>query len=362
MGNGEVERFNQTLRNLIRALPPREKSRWPQIIQTLTFAYNCTIHETTGYAPFYLMFRRVPQLPVDVMFKNVLRDTEVASYDTYATSLMRDLKEAIELAQEHTEKKQRHQTNVYNRKVKGVNIEINDRVLLVNKGERGCKKLADRWESKLYTVIDKTPRIHVYKVKDPTTGQVKMAHRNLMMQANFLSLIIPEEELSHSEDISTEDLETLDSHDETELVPGLSERNSDNRTITWVNWIPDPVNGDSVSLFTEENPQSAGAFCASEINGEESDSPFELQSQIDSMENRDTENNIIPESSSEGNSIQSISPALIVPNSMVNNQPEQNNETKSIQTRVGRLVKPVNRLICNMTQQSMSKMQKRHHK
>lgn len=34
--------------NMIRTLPPRVKQVWPKMLQTLTFMYNCTIHETTG--------------------------------------------------------------------------------------------------------------------------------------------------------------------------------------------------------------------------------------------------------------------------------------------------------------------------
>lgn len=56
MGNGFTERFNCTLGNMLQALPLRAKQEWPQQIQTLNFAYNITFHETTGYAPFYLMF------------------------------------------------------------------------------------------------------------------------------------------------------------------------------------------------------------------------------------------------------------------------------------------------------------------
>ena len=62
MGNGCCERMNRTLGNMIQALPPKAKHRWPQALKSLTFAYNCTIHETTGYAPFLLMFGRIPRL------------------------------------------------------------------------------------------------------------------------------------------------------------------------------------------------------------------------------------------------------------------------------------------------------------
>lgn len=45
MGNGQTEKFNRTLGNMIRSLPAQAKAHWPQMIQTLTFAYNCTIHD-----------------------------------------------------------------------------------------------------------------------------------------------------------------------------------------------------------------------------------------------------------------------------------------------------------------------------
>lgn len=66
MGNGQVERFNRTLGNMIRALPPRAKQIWPQLLQTLTFVF-----ESTGFALFYLMYGRIPRLPVDIIFQSV---------------------------------------------------------------------------------------------------------------------------------------------------------------------------------------------------------------------------------------------------------------------------------------------------
>lgn len=62
MGNGGTERFNRTLGNMLRSLPLKAKLQWPQHIQTLTFAYNATVHETTGYAPFFLMFGHIPRV------------------------------------------------------------------------------------------------------------------------------------------------------------------------------------------------------------------------------------------------------------------------------------------------------------
>ncbi len=68
-------------------------------IQTLSFLHNCTISETTGYAPFYLMFGCMPCLAIDILFFSLLNDPAVTSCDTFVTSLVKDLKEASLIAQ-----------------------------------------------------------------------------------------------------------------------------------------------------------------------------------------------------------------------------------------------------------------------
>lgn len=186
MGNGAVERFNRTLGGMIRALPPGEKHEWPRRLQTLTFMYNCTVHETTGFAPFYLMFGRVPRLPVDMMFRSVLSDSTSSDYSKYVSTLSKDLSEAMHIAQKLASKEQHRHAVLYNRKTKGSNIEVSDRVLLANRAERGKKKVADRWESTVYTVVDKIPDTHTFRIRNTVTGQEKVVHRNLLLLANFL--------------------------------------------------------------------------------------------------------------------------------------------------------------------------------
>ncbi|KAL1250566.1 hypothetical protein QQF64_018362 [Cirrhinus molitorella] len=104
MGNGQAERMNRTLGNMICALPPRSK------------------------------YGRTARLPVDLMFETVLLDRETVDIDKYVQSLKRDLCEAMKLAQSHSE--------IHNKKSKGQPVDIGQRVLLANKGERGKKKWA----------------------------------------------------------------------------------------------------------------------------------------------------------------------------------------------------------------------------
>ena len=65
VGNGQVERFNQTLLKMLGTLENHQNSDWKAHILTLVHAYNATFHDSTGYSPFFLMFGRHPRLGVD---------------------------------------------------------------------------------------------------------------------------------------------------------------------------------------------------------------------------------------------------------------------------------------------------------
>ncbi|KAL1277386.1 hypothetical protein QQF64_024059 [Cirrhinus molitorella] len=194
MGNGSMERFNRTLGNMIRVLSPDLKRDWPRRLRTL--------HETTAYAPFYLMFGRMPRLPIDILFRSVLNDPAVSSCDKFVNTLVKDLKEALLIAQKHATKEQKRHTELYNRRVKGLDIEIGDQVLLANKTERGKKKVADRWESTVYTVVDHKPGAHTYRIRNPSTGQEKVVHRNLLMLVNFLPVNVENSVSDQLSDVS----------------------------------------------------------------------------------------------------------------------------------------------------------------
>lgn len=99
---------------MIRALLTRAKHRWTQALKSLTFAYNCTIHETTGFAPFLLMFGRTPRLS-DIVFGSVNENPEVVDYDQFVQSLRRDLKEAMNTAQASAAKQLKRHADLYDK-------------------------------------------------------------------------------------------------------------------------------------------------------------------------------------------------------------------------------------------------------
>jgi len=110
MGNGVVEQYNRTLGNMIRALPPQSKANWSKMLQMLTFCYNCTDHETTGFTPFFLMFGRIPRLPVDVVFQHAV---------LFVARLRHDLSEAARIAQQNSQVEQAREGKNYNQGSQG---------------------------------------------------------------------------------------------------------------------------------------------------------------------------------------------------------------------------------------------------
>ena len=60
------ERFNQTLQNMLCKYIGTKKEQWEQYLDTCIYAYNTSIHESTRFSPFELMFTHKPVLPIEI--------------------------------------------------------------------------------------------------------------------------------------------------------------------------------------------------------------------------------------------------------------------------------------------------------
>ena len=99
-GNAQCERFNQTLLGMIGSLNPSEKCCWQDWVSTLTHAYNCTRCDSTGFSLYYLMFGRVPCLPIDIEYGVTQPELIDKSRQNYARKLRAHLNWAFKVTKD----------------------------------------------------------------------------------------------------------------------------------------------------------------------------------------------------------------------------------------------------------------------
>ncbi|XP_071944922.1 uncharacterized protein [Antedon mediterranea] len=114
-----TERFNSTLLNMLGTLQPHQKPRWRDYVETMTHAYNCTTHSSTGFTPFFLMFMRKPRVPSDLVFEletdgEEFTDTNEADF---VHRLRNQLQEAYDLAATHANAARKKQKKCVQQKV-----------------------------------------------------------------------------------------------------------------------------------------------------------------------------------------------------------------------------------------------------
>ncbi|KAK3753252.1 hypothetical protein QZH41_004468 [Actinostola sp. cb2023] len=150
-GNAQCERFNRTMHDLLRSLPPHKKRKWTEHLPELLYAYNATPHSSTGYSPYYLMFCREPRLPVDLLL-GAEEDVEDEIQNDWLATHMSRLRDAYLKAGEHLEQAAERRKKASDQTAFDDPLEIGQLVYLRNK-VKGRNKIQDSWSPTLYRVI-----------------------------------------------------------------------------------------------------------------------------------------------------------------------------------------------------------------
>ena len=189
MGDGQVERMNRTIINMLRAIPENEKKKWKSHLPKLSFAYNSTVNKTTGFSPFYLMFGRMSRLPIDAMFGLEEISIKRKSHREFVDDWKKKMNEAYQIANNNIEKAAGYNKGYYDKKLHGVEIKVGDHVLELNPGEEGdAGKLRSHWKPVIYKVVRRQKDFPVYDIQD-VEGKRKLrtVHRNRLKLCNELA-------------------------------------------------------------------------------------------------------------------------------------------------------------------------------
>ena len=176
-GNGQTERFNQTLCALIKSLSVTERRRWPEALPHLVLIYNSIPHGVTGIAPYTLMFGRQPMLPIDQLIANTQNNWNEDHVQEQSDLIRR----SHAIAKERLLKAADADRQRWDRRAKASPLPVGSRVLLKNCAFTGRHKLVNQYGDQCYVVVSANNDVNLYEVRPALGGPVKWLNRKLLV-------------------------------------------------------------------------------------------------------------------------------------------------------------------------------------
>uniref|UniRef100_A0A667ZAE4 Gypsy retrotransposon integrase-like protein 1 n=1 Tax=Myripristis murdjan TaxID=586833 RepID=A0A667ZAE4_9TELE len=180
-GNGQCERFNRTLHNLLRTLPTSRKRDWNACLPQVLYCYNTTPHQATGESPFFLMFGQEPRLPVDFLLGRV-ESPAGGSVHEWVQEHQARLQVAFEGARGRLQQAADRRRRTHDQHVRDLPLSEGQLVFLRDFSARGPHKTRDRWRSVKYRVLrapNQGGSVYTIGPVDDLT-KVKQVHRSML--------------------------------------------------------------------------------------------------------------------------------------------------------------------------------------
>ena len=133
-GNGLVERFNGTLKNMLRKMCEEKPSDWDRYLPAVLFAYREALQDSVGFSPFELLYGRTVRGPVSILKELWTKEQEAEEVKTtyqYVVDLRNRLEETCQFARESLQRARQIQKRQFDKKTKERKLEAGDKVLLL---------------------------------------------------------------------------------------------------------------------------------------------------------------------------------------------------------------------------------------
>ena len=171
--DGAVERFNRTLKTMLRKHAARFGSQWDSYLPGVLWAYRNTPHTSTGEKPSFLLFGIDCRSPTEAAYMPV-SDIRPLNLEDYREQLMAMLSSAREIAANSIQRAQKTYKHQYDRHARPSNLRVGDWVL-VRFPQDECgrfRKLSRPWHGPYRVLERKDPDVVVAKVYHPQHGQI----------------------------------------------------------------------------------------------------------------------------------------------------------------------------------------------
>ncbi|XP_041365121.1 uncharacterized protein LOC121380393 [Gigantopelta aegis] len=178
MCNGLVERFNGTLKSMLKKMCIERPKDWDRYIAPLLFAYREVPQDSIGFSPFELLYGRTVRGPMQILkelWTDEITDPEIKTTYQYVIDLRERLEETCMLAHNELEKSSTRYRKYFNSKAKDRQLKVGDQVLLLLPKYKN--KLEMMWQGP-NRIVEKLGSLD-YRIK-MDNGKVKTFHVNML--------------------------------------------------------------------------------------------------------------------------------------------------------------------------------------
>lgn len=126
------------MRDYLKQFVSDECDDWDKYIPLAMFCYNTSVHSSSKFTPYELVFGQKPLLPTSVN-----SNENESNYDNYVQNLKLKLNKIQSIARENLIKNKEISKLRYDNKIKVPNYKKGDYVLIMSKGQN---KLKPQWK------------------------------------------------------------------------------------------------------------------------------------------------------------------------------------------------------------------------
>ncbi|KAL5013072.1 hypothetical protein ScPMuIL_011623 [Solemya velum] len=173
--NGLVEKFNGTLKTMLKTYAMSESRNWDKHLPYVLFAYREVPNETTGFSPFELLYGRHIRGPLEILKEEWEEPsdgkTSVVSFILETRDRMRAMRQLVCMNEKVSKKKQK---TYYDRKARHRVLERGQKVLLLLPTSKS--KLLAQWKGP-YEVVERV---------SPVDYRIRLSNKEHVYHINML--------------------------------------------------------------------------------------------------------------------------------------------------------------------------------
>lgn len=181
--DGLIERFNRTLLSMLSLFVEDNQLNWDTLLPYVMLAYRSSVHASTAFTPYKVLFGQEIVLPIDIML-NLDTQEHFSSVNDYVSRMRETLSTVVEAVRRHQSRASEKQKNSYDFRANFQYYSEGELVWVQNKArKRGlCPKLQRRYKGP-FRVVERVTDV-LYRLMSVEGGPECVVHFNRLKPYN----------------------------------------------------------------------------------------------------------------------------------------------------------------------------------